>query len=102
MKELINIDEILLNKDFKAYTNDYFGWIDTDENSSYLHLGKIKKAVIIRKSITGIWFISEGSFFPFNKEIYTEKFKDKLIAKKVASDYIREWLEQLNYSLKIN
>lgn len=102
MKDLIKMNESLVNKDFKEHTNDYFGWVDTDKNSCYLHLGKMKKAVIIRKSITGIWFISEGSFFPFNNEIYTEKFKDKLLAKKVASDYIRGWLEHINYSLKIN
>ena len=67
-----------------------------------LHLGKMKNAVVIHPSFNGNFFkIGQASFFPFNDDIYNEKFTTIEEAKNVASIYILEWLKDTNLALKI-
>lgn len=77
-----------------------YGWI-TEEYREVLHLGKMKKAVVIHHSyIHEKYFkIGQASFFPFPEEMYKTKFATIDEAKKVASEYIMGWLNDTNMAL---
>lgn len=87
----------------KSSVNDFmYGWI-IEKNRIVLHLGKMKNAVVIHKSIIGNYFkIGQASFFPFNDSIYNKKYMTIEEAKNVASIYILEWLNDTNLALKNN
>lgn len=85
-----------------ALKSNLYGW--KEKNCAYiLNLGKIKKAVVIHRSyINSDYFrIGVGSFFPFPDEIYNTKYNSLEEAKKVASEYILDWLSETNLALKI-
>lgn len=59
----------------------------------HIHLGVMRNAVIIRKFSSG-YGISEGSFFPFKREMYRIRFNSDEDAVKVASNYFMIWFSQ--------
>ena len=69
-----------------------FYWED-NLGDLYLHLGTMKKAIVIRKTAIpyGYWVISEASYFPFPKEYYKEKFSSREVAIEKATEYFRMW-----------
>jgi hypothetical protein len=77
-----------------------YGWV-SEQYRDVLHLGKMKKAVVIHHSyIQEKYFkIGQASFFPFPDEIYKTKFTTIEEAKKVASEYIMGWLNDTNSAL---
>jgi len=91
---------LIENENLKSLikSDKYYGWEDCG-SSIYLHLGKMKKAIVIRLALEGFWFISEGSYFPFNNEIYAKKFKEKSEAINTASAYLLEWIVDVNFNL---
>ena len=51
----------------------YYGWYG-GKYELILNLGKMKKAIVIRKLLSEErYVISEGSFFPFSRDIYSSK-----------------------------
>lgn len=70
-----------------------FYWEHNGENDSIAHLGVMRKAIIIRKTILpkNKYIISPASFFPFPEEYYSKKFDTKEEAISVASEYFRNW-----------
>ena len=79
-----------------------YGWKETS-SAFVLDLGKIKRAVVIHRSYINqdYYRIGVGSFFPFTDEIYSTKYSSLEEAKKVASEYILDWLSETNLALKI-
>ena len=77
-----------------------YGWV-SEQYREVLHLGKMKKAVVIHHSyIQEKYFkIGQASFFPFPDEIYKKIFTSVEEAKKVASEYIMDWLNDTNSAL---
>ena len=77
-----------------------YGWV-SEQYREVLHLGKMKKAVVIHHSyIQEKYFkIGQASFFPFPDEIYKTRFTSVEEAKKVASEYIMSWLNDTNLAL---
>lgn len=83
-------------------SNLFYGWVN-EKHRTVLHLGKMRKAVVIHHSYIGDFFkIGVASFFPFNDLIYNTKYNTLEEAKKVASTYISGWLNDTNLALKIN
>ena len=72
-----------------------FYWEHNGENESIAHLGIMKKAIIIRKTISPYdeYIISRASFFPFPEFYYNKKFLTKEEGINVASNYFRRWFE---------
>ena len=70
-----------------------FGWEHNGENESIAHLGVMRKAIVIRKTIIPYnkYIISPASFFPFPEVLYNKKFNTKDEAINVASQYFRDW-----------
>ena len=79
----------------------YYGWRQDNPHDLVLDLGSMKRAVVIRKSIANYWFISESSFFPFSKVIYSKKFNTIEDAKSVANSIVLEWLNDTYSALKL-
>jgi hypothetical protein len=78
-----------------------YGWVE-EKYRIVLHLGKMKNAVVIHPSFNGNFFkIGQSSFFPFNNEIYLEKFNSIEEAKIVASAYIMSWFSDTNFVLNL-
>jgi hypothetical protein len=81
--------------------NLYYGW-EKDGDDLFLHLGLMKKALVITTLYSGNKFkISERSFFPFPSVFYDEKYITIEQAKKRALDYILGWLNDTNISLNL-
>ena len=72
-----------------------FYWEHNGENESIAHLGVMRKAIVIRKTILpyGNYIISPASFFPFPEFYYKKKFATKEEAISFASEYFRRWFE---------
>lgn len=80
----------------------YYGWI-RDKYRDVLHLGKMKKAVVINRHINDEYFkIAHASFFPFPDEIYNTKYTTIEEARNVASAYVLGWINDTNLALKIS
>lgn len=71
----------------------YF-WERIGSNTYELHLGTMKRAIILRKNIELKWYISEGSFFPFPNEFYNRRFDYMTKAKQFSQEYICQWLNE--------
>lgn len=67
---------------------------------TYIYLGVMRKAIVIRRLLSG-YAISEGSFFPFPKEMYDNRYETQEEAIKSSFDYFLLWFNQTNdYFLK--
>ena len=78
-----------------------YGWVE-EKYRIVLNLGKMKNALVIHPSFNGNYFkIGQASFFPFNDEIYLEKFNSIEEAKIVASAYIIGWFSDTNFALNL-
>jgi hypothetical protein len=72
----------------------YYGWYKISCDA-FLNLGRIKKAVVIRKAYAcDEYFISTGSYFSFSDAIYNQRFETCEEAIKVASEEISLWLSE--------
>lgn len=78
-----------------------YGWSE-DKYRTFLHLGRMKNAVVIHHSyINQNYFkIGVASFFPFTDEIYDKKYESLEEAKKEATKYILDWFSETNLALK--
>lgn len=89
------------NSVIKSDTELFYGW-EMEKYRCVLHLGKMRKAVVIHQSLGHNYFkIGVASFFPFTDEIYNHKYSTIEEAKNVASTYISGWLNDTNLALKI-
>lgn len=88
------MDEIIAKNKIDYSRSKSYYWEHNGKNESILHLGKMKKAVVIRKSFKNQYFISEASYFPFESGAYHMRFDDKNDATKYALLYIGKWLQE--------
>lgn len=86
------MENIILKNNSVEYEPKRFYW-EHNPLDSYLHLGTMKKAIVIRKTAIpyGYWIISEASYFPFPKHYYKQKFDTKELAIEKATEYFRMW-----------
>ena len=86
------MEKHILKNNFLEYGSKRFYW-EHNLLDSYLHLGTMKKAIVIRKTAIpyGYWKITESSYFPFPKDYYKQKFNSKELAIEKATEYFRMW-----------
>lgn len=87
------MEKNILKNNLPASQEKRFYWEHIGENDAIAHLGVMRKAIIIRKTIlpTNKYIISRASFFPFPERLYKTKFDTKQEAIDVASHYFRIW-----------
>tara|TARA_B110000503_G_scaffold133458_1_gene211010 strand:+ start:479 stop:754 length:276 start_codon:yes stop_codon:yes gene_type:complete len=78
-----------------------YGW-SNEKYRTFLHLGKMKNAVVIHHSYINQHYFKIGvaSFFPFTDEIYDKKYESLEEAKNEATKYILDWFSETNLALK--
>lgn len=70
----------------------FYGWFKMGCDA-YCNLGQMKKAVVVRLSISKQkYFIANSSYFPFTNEIYDARYDTLEEAVKVANNVIVKWL----------
>lgn len=100
VETLERLSEIISKKNRDKTDGDYY-WEIVDGCDAYLHLGQIRKAVVIRKSLKYKYFISMAGYFPVTNEMYDKRFDTLSDAIKYANEFIKGWLEQTYKALEL-
>lgn len=91
-------EEISIKSTVKPLIYDW----EQDGNDLFLHLGLMRKAIVITRMIhDNKSKISHRSFFAFPSSFYDEKFNTIEEAKKRATDYFLEWFSDTNKALNL-
>lgn len=72
-----------------------YGW-KISKNDAVLHLGTMRKAIIIRRKVISdnAYFISVGSFFPLPTETYDIRFNNIEDAVDYSNELVNSWLQE--------
>lgn len=88
------MENIILKNNLPAKSKSSYYWQGDSKNEAILHLGDMKKAIVIRKTISKKFIISEASFFPFPANYYCMRFDDIKSAKRIALKYLLKWFSE--------
>lgn len=78
-----------------------YGWVRSGVDA-ILNLGTMDRAVMVRQKFMATdYFISDGSWFPFKKDVYDMRFKTINDAVVFSSKYIAKWIEETNRQIGI-
>jgi hypothetical protein len=92
----------IISRNTKVISNEKpkFGWYK-DGHDVILNLGRMRKALVVRKTLTGTYMLSEGSYFPLPKRLYDERFNDRDLAMREGTAVILAWLSDMYNFLEI-
>lgn len=72
----------------------FYGWYK-EGSDAICNLGQMRKAVLVRKML-GIdkYYISEGSYYPFSRDVYEMRFDTLEEAVNIANNILVKWLSE--------